>query len=263
MEKTMDERSILEFKAGTTSLTNEQGIDINKVDHLAGQLAVLGEAYRLMGTVSGSIAMGRLIWREEGKDDEHLDDQLAAMVGSARLIEGMRPIFADYGITVGQLLFTHFEIDTLSEGNMMRDGLEKSWRHKNVLILGNENDALSLIEIKRELHGEGNDGLSSHKAQHMGADKLLYLTDTAGLMDKDGNLIREVGSSHEAVAAARSHIEDNGKGELQGMFSKFDYSHEARQLGIHAMIANIMADYQVVLAGGDGTHFLPDDYRVQ
>lgn len=252
MEKMM-ERELLTWKVGRTSVTDESGIAEAKLDDIVDQLAALHADYDLQGVSSGSIALGRAEWAQAGRTD-FISDQSAAMLGSAPLVTAYKTSFARHGILAGQLLVTHHEIEDLEEQGMLKRSLEEH-RRLRIVSVGNENDALSTIEVKEEHYEGENDGLANHIADLMGAEILLLLTDCRGLLDSNGDLVREVGTSKTEVRKNRAHIEDNGKGERQGMFSKFDIGVRRARLGKRTIIGEAMADYFELIDGLDGTHF--------
>lgn len=189
-----------------------------------------------MIVTSGAIAAGR----------EHLGypelpatiatKQLLAAVGQNRLIQLWGQLFSIYGINIGQMLLTRADLEDRELFLNARDTLRALLDNRIVPVI-NENDAVATAEIKV---GD-NDNLSALAAILADADKLLLLTDQAGLFTADprsnpeAELIREVGDiTDELRLIAGGSVSGLGTG---GMSTKLQAADVACRAGIDVIIA--------------------------
>lgn len=194
------------------------------------------QGHRIVIVTSGAIAAGR----------EHLgypelpatiaSKQLLAAVGQSRLIQLWEQLFSIYGIHIGQMLLTRADLEDRERFLNARDTLRALLDHGIVPVI-NENDAVATAEIKV---GD-NDNLSALAAILADADKLLLLTDQAGLFtadprhDPDAELIREVTGIDAALRAlAGDSVSGLGTG---GMATKLQAADVAGRAGIEVVIA--------------------------
>lgn len=255
----MNGRQTLTVKLGTSVLTGgsrrlNRAHIVELVRQCAQQHAV---GHRIVIVTSGAIAAGR----------EHLDypdlpptiaaKQLLAAVGQSRLIQLWEQLFSLYGIHIGQVLLTRADMEDRERFLNARDTLHALLDNQIVPII-NENDAVATAEIKV---GD-NDNLSALASIMVGADKLLLLTDQAGLFtadprnNPDAQLIREVDSIDDALRGiAGESVSGLGTG---GMTTKLQAADVACRAGIDVIIAagsqhNVIGD---VIAGVSvGTRF--------
>lgn len=191
----MTEVKRIVIKVGSSSLTNENGlINLFKLESLVKQIADLhSKGYELVLVSSGAIAagMGKLNLDERPQEMPLL--QAAAAVGQVVLIHLYQKLFSEYGKTVAQVLLTKDGLEDTNRLNHARNA-SKSLLEKGVITIVNENDAVSVDEIK---FGD-NDTLSALVARVVDADLLILLSDIDGLYDSnpkeniEANLIGEV-----------------------------------------------------------------------
>ncbi|WP_291970196.1 glutamate 5-kinase [Candidatus Symbiopectobacterium sp.] len=228
----------LAVKLGTSVLTcgsrrlNRAHI-VELVRHCAQQHAA---GHRVAIVTSGAIAAGR----------EHLcypelpatiaTKQLLAAVGQSRLIQLWEQLFSIYGIHIGQMLLTRADLEDRERFLNARDTLRALLDNRIVPVI-NENDTVATAEIKV---GD-NDNLSALAAILADADKLLLLTDQAGLFTADprsnpeAELIREVeGITDELRLIAGGSVSGLGTG---GMSTKLQAADVACRAGIDVIIA--------------------------
>lgn len=175
----------LVVKVGSSSLTTDQGtIDVDRIDALVDVLA----RRRLDGTQivlvsSGAIAagLGPLGLKDRPKDLAL--QQAAASVGQGLLVARYTSSFARYGLRVGQVLLTAFDMMRRSHHRNAQRTLTKLLELGIVPIV-NENDTVATEEIR---FGD-NDTLAAMVANLVEADLLVILTDQAGLFDQDPRL---------------------------------------------------------------------------
>jgi glutamate 5-kinase len=127
--------------------------------------------------------------------------------------------------------------------------------HKTVIPIVNENDSVSVYELKV---GD-NDVLSSSLARLIGADLLVLLTSVRGLMGpnaaSDDDIITEVLDIETVLDFAR---DDKGELSVGGMTSKLQAVKEAVSAGVETVIASGLHPEQLgeIVAGqGIGTRF--------
>ncbi|MES2971541.1 MAG: hypothetical protein V4702_04415 [Patescibacteria group bacterium] len=158
----------------------------------------------------------------------------------------------------GQLLITHREIDDQYEGPSLLQALEENIAH-HVITIANENDALSIAELKKLAYGEDNDGLAKHLAITIGASALLLMTDKIGLLDGT-RFVREIGTSDADRSRAHNYVQAANSGNKKGGGrTKLAASIEAANAGIDAYWARADASLLDVLQGIEGTHFVAFD----
>lgn len=228
----------LVVKLGTSVLTGgSRRLNRAHIVELVRQCAQQHAAgHRIVIVTSGAIAAGR----------EHLgypelpatiaSKQLLAAVGQSRLIQLWEQLFSIYGLHVGQMLLTRADLEDRERFLNARDTLRALLDNRIVPVI-NENDAVATAEIKV---GD-NDNLSALAAILAGADKLLLLTDQAGLFtadprhDPQAELIREVTSIDDALRGiAGDSVSGLGTG---GMGTKLQAADVACRAGIDVVIA--------------------------
>ena len=142
-----------------------------------------------------------------------------------------------YNIKVGQILLNHDDFKFENRMKHLRNTLNMMAKH-NILPIINENDALSVEEIK---FGD-NDTLASYVAPLVNANLVVLLTDIDGLYDKDprknknAKLIKDVYKIDDKIKALATPPETNvGTG---GMVTKVMSAEYANSHGIDLMICN-------------------------
>ncbi|KAA9002441.1 glutamate 5-kinase [Affinibrenneria salicis] len=252
----------LVVKLGTSVLTGgSRRLNRAHIVELVRQCAQQHAAgHRIVIVTSGAIAAGR----------EHLDypelpatiasKQLLAAVGQSRLIQLWEQMFSIYGIHIGQMLLTRADLEDRERFLNARDTLHALLDSRIVPVI-NENDAVATAEIKV---GD-NDNLSALAAILAGADKLLLLTDQAGLYtadprsNPDAELIREVSSISDALrSVAGDSVSGLGTG---GMSTKLQAADVACRAGIDVVIAagsrpGVIADVVADVSVGTRFHAL-------
>ncbi|MES2971542.1 MAG: hypothetical protein V4702_04420 [Patescibacteria group bacterium] len=80
------ERETLVVKFGSSSVANQQGMDMERLGLYAAHLAEVSQQYNLVVVTSGSVAVGQAMWGESDRREHMLSDRSAAMMGSARAV---------------------------------------------------------------------------------------------------------------------------------------------------------------------------------
>ena len=174
MKKISDRKRIV-IKVGTSTLTHRTGmLNIRRVEQLVKTLAdIQNSGHEVILVSSGAIGlgMGKLGLRERPKDTP--GKQACAAVGQCELMYLYDNLFAEYSISVAQMLLTKY---VLLEDR--RKNVENAMER-----LINENDTVAIDELELEV-GE-NDSLAAIVADIAKADLLIIMSDIDGLYDKD------------------------------------------------------------------------------
>lgn len=254
----MDARSRLKeanrivVKVGTSTLTHATGrLNLGRIERLLRELADLKNAGKEIVLVSsGAIAagIGKLGLAEKPTDIPK--KQAIAAIGQGVLMHIYEKIFAEYGVTIGQVLLTKENAVRHHQYLHSRDAL-LALLSMGALPIINENDAVSVDEIKI---GD-NDNLSAMVASLIDADALILLTDIDGLYtanpstDPTATLIPEVAEiTPEVRAQAGGAGSSLGTG---GMATKLEAAQVAMNAGTSMVIASGSEDGNVrrILAG--------------
>lgn len=129
---------------------------------------------------SGAVALGLRaigLTRRSGRLE---DAQAAAAVGQIKLAQAYQDIFADYQLSIAQILLTLDDLEDRPKYLNARNTVETLCEHKIIPII-NENDTVATGEIR---FGD-NDRLAARVAQMVGADLLVLLSDIDGLYTSD------------------------------------------------------------------------------
>lgn len=253
--------SVLVVKIGSNTLTDEQGrIRDDVMSERVAALARLAEdGHKVLLVSSGAISsgLGRVPQRQDAMDTVSL--QATSAIGQGRLYHRYSELFAEHGITTGQILLTSSDIASRSQYLNARNTLLKLLDWGAVPII-NENDTTSTEEIR---YGD-NDFLAAQVAILAKADRLILLTDTEGLytsdpvLNPDAELVAEVRDWSEL-----DRIDAGGTGSAVGsggMKSKIVAAEMATTANIEVVIANGSRPGVIaaVMAGEKvGTRFLP------
>ena len=247
-------------KVGSSTLAGEVGgIDRAYVESLVGQICDLKDAgWQPVLVSSGAIAAGieRLGLATRPEDMPTL--QAAASVGQVALVETYATLFANRGVTVGQVLLTRHDTGHRESFLHARDTFER------LLALGivpvvNENDTVAVDEIR---FGD-NDSLAALVATMVQAELVVLLSDIEGLYDSDPRLSDEatllehvVELTDDLVAAAGMSGSDVGSG---GMATKIEAANMLMKAGIPMVICDGRRERVVVDAAAGlrvGTAFV-------
>ncbi|HVE66956.1 MAG TPA: glutamate 5-kinase [Solirubrobacteraceae bacterium] len=179
---------------------------------------------------SGAIARGMRVLDLPLRPRAMGELQAASAVGQGKLYRVYDELLRERGVTSAQVLLTFFDVSARTHYLNARQTLRKllDWR---VVPVINENDTTTTDEIS---FGD-NDFLAAQVAVLLGADRLVLLTDTAGLhtadprRDPEARLVDEV-TDFEAV------------GEL-------DVGHAGTPLGSGGMRSKVVAAEMATAAG--------------
>ncbi|MDR0531606.1 MAG: glutamate 5-kinase [Oscillospiraceae bacterium] len=229
-------------KVGTSTLTHGTGkTNLRIVGRLAAVLSDLHNSGREVVLVSsGALALGmnKLALRQRPR--EISQRQAAAAVGQGELMFLYDKYFGEFGITVGQLLLTCGDFTQKTRRQNLLNTFSKLLEMGAVPIV-NENDSVSTDELEG-LHIGDNDNLSALVARLIGADALIFFTDTDGLYtanpmdDERAMLVPVVPRVTEDILALGG--KSRGSRGTGGMITKLEAAKVATEAGIDAVIMN-------------------------
>ncbi|MGI9578280.1 MAG: glutamate 5-kinase [Microthrixaceae bacterium] len=226
-------------KVGTSSLTDDLGrIDSTAVDAVAAEVAAVRAAGHDVTLVSsGAIAAGLPALGFERRPVDTRTLQAVSAVGQAHLLAEWNRALGTHGLTAGQVLLAPLDFGHRAQYLQARSTLDRL-RQLGVVPVVNENDAIADDEIR---FGD-NDRIAALVAQLVGAELLVLLTDTPGLMDADPRLSAEASLVEEIVEIDRE-LERVGAGAgtdrgSGGMASKLAAAKMASWSGVRCLIAH-------------------------
>lgn len=181
--------------------------------------------------------------------------QACAAAGQARLMHLYESQFGHHGLKIAQLLVTHDDLENDKRSANFLSTLSTLLEHPQVVPIINENDSVSVYELKV---GD-NDILSSIIARLIQADMLILLTSVDGLLPPDAKSDKDIIPHVDDIEAVLGFARDE-KGELSvgGMGSKLRAVQASVLAGIETLIANGTHPEQLlelVEGGGIGTRF--------
>ncbi len=255
----MSERKRFVFKVGTSTLTYDTGkVNLRRLQSLVRTLADLhNSGCEIALVTSGAISVGAGKLGLSERPSTTPGRQAAACVGQCELMFMYDKFFGEYGCTVGQLLITKSDIENDERRTNLVNAFENLFLYGAIPII-NENDSVAVDEI---VYGD-NDSLSAQVARLILADKLIILTDTDGLFDKNPTehadaqllpVVKEI--TDEVLELAGGSGSNRGTG---GMVTKLAAAKDATEQGIDTYIlngANPEDIYRLVDGHQIGTHF--------
>ena len=243
----------LVIKVGSSLVTNQgEGLDAGAISRWAAQVAGLrAMGYQVVLVSSGAIAEGmqRLGWKKRPRAIHEL--QAAAAVGQMGLVQVYETCFREHGMGTAQILLTHADLSDRARYLNARSTL-LTLLDLNIIPIINENDTVVTDEIRL---GD-NDTLGALVTNLIDADKLIILTDQAGLFTADPRKTPDAILLSEAPAGDPRLEELAGGAGSQfgkgGMLTKVAAAKRAARSGAHTIIASgHEADVLLRLAGGE------------
>ena len=258
---TIKKQQTVVVKLGTSVLTSgSKQLDRAQIVELIRQCAILHQdGHKIIIVTSGAIAAGREYLNYPTLPNTVASKQLLASVGQSKLIQLWEQLFSIYKIYIGQMLLTRADLEDRERFLNAQDVL-KAMLDNHIIPVINENDAVATAEIKV---GD-NDNLSALAAILAQADKLILLTDIAGLYtadprsNKNAKLIHEIDHIDDKLRSiAGDSVSGLGTG---GMGTKVQAAEVAGSAGIEVIIAagnkpNVIID--TVNNQSVGTRFIP------
>ncbi len=257
------------MKIGSSVLSNpDGGLNPASLERLAFQLIQLHQkGHEVILVSSGAIAsgVGRLGWKE--KPSELRSKQAAAAIGQLALMKAYEDVFSKAGILPAQVLLTREDLINRQRYLNIRNTLLRLLELKAIPII-NENDCVSTEEIQ---FGD-NDTLSAIVATKVEADKLVILSDVAGLyrVDEKGALTKDVVPVVEKITPELEKSVSKTKSSkltVGGMAAKLSAAKMATAAGVEVWIASgHEADsLEKILSGAlnAGTRFPPRVKKIE
>jgi glutamate 5-kinase len=244
------------IKAGTGVLTRSADgtLDRAALVRLVSAIAGLMDGgHRCLFVSSGAVGSGVSAFGLDEYPKDTATRQACAAVGQARLMQTYSSLFANFEITVAQVLLTAADLGTPERAACVSTTLERLLAEPRVLPVINENDSVAVEELK---FGD-NDMLSVRVARLAGARRVILLTSVDGLMDPStGRVLDEVAD----IDAVFSHVrDDRGRFSMGGMASKLAAVKFAVEAGIETHIAHGRHPERLaeILAGRGGSTRFP------
>ncbi len=259
---------IVVAKIGTSSVTDAEGlVDHDAVGKFCRDVVQLrGAGHRVVVVTSGAVTAGVAALRPTGgRPQDPLTLQALSAIGQHRLMRVYDDHFAAAGLLSAQVLLAPLDFGERRQYLHARETLARLLE-LGVVPVVNENDAVADDEIR---FGD-NDRLAALVANLLGADLLVLLTDTAGLLSADPRLDAHA-SLVEQVQAADAELEavaggPGSPGGSGGMASKLAAARMAAWSGVRAVIAaarrpDVLVD-AVAGRAGVGTVVVPAPRRL-
>jgi glutamate 5-kinase len=246
-------KPVLVLKFGTASITKPSGEPNEPVMvDIARQVAALHDRYRIVLVSSGAVGAGKALIRDYRGDITQR--KAAAAVGNLMLLNQYSRFFSIYGISIAQSLCERHHFANRDQFLQLKQTYEELWAN-NIIPIANENDVVS----NRELKFSDNDELATLIAVGFGAEALMLCTSVGGLLDTNGEIIRQVTAFDERVfGVVRTDKSSLGLG---GMASKLTFAKLATRMGIRVVIFGLNEHDNLgrALRGETGTEFVPAD----
>ncbi len=253
MSESTNRKSRVVIKLGTGVLTHPEGhtLDLEQFRRLAAEFAALvADGYSCIVVSSGAVTAGVSALGLTERPTDLPGKQACAAVGQPHLVRTWDTCLQNHQIKAAQLLLTHSDIDSRLRRSNAQNTLHRLLAHPGVLPIINENDSVAT----QELTFGDNDQLSAEVAILAGADHLVILTASDGVLDR-GERVPVIDDIESAFALVTA---EKGPNSVGGMGAKLTAVRLAVIAGIPTTIAhgrepNRIAD---TLSGKNvGTHF--------
>jgi glutamate 5-kinase len=223
------------IKAGTGVLTKagDGTLDRAALVHLVAAIAgLIQSGHRCLFVSSGAVGSGLAAFGLTEYPQDTATRQACAAVGQASLMQTYSSLFANFEVTIAQVLLTAADLGTPERAGYVSDTLNRLLAEPQILPIINENDSVAVEELK---FGD-NDMLSVRVAKLAGATRIILLTSVDGLLDPATNeLIPEVTDIDGVFHHVRG---DKGRFSMGGMASKLAAIKFALDAGIETHIAH-------------------------
>lgn len=259
----LDRKPRVVIKLGSSTLTRDtKTIDLAWLDQLAEAFAQLKTNYDIVIVCSGAATVGKqhvqLTPLEKSKYTEMARRQLYAAVGQPYLIHSLIEAFNKVNITIGQALLTR---NTFSELNRYYNttGVLNHMLDENIIPIINGNDVITTLELS----AGGNDGLAAIVAIALDADRLVLMTNTDGVYDKNpfsDPTAMKFSTVKEPDVLLRMINTQTSQTGIGGMHAKVEAARLAWYAGIQTVVANglNLETYQYIMdETPPGTLFIP------
>ena len=239
-------------KLGSALLTDD-GCGLRQ-EAIAGWVAQVAQlqrrGLRFIIVSSGAIAEGRARLGWNLRRVSLHEQQAAAAVGQMGLIQAYESAFQEYGIHTAQILLTHDDVADRRRYLNARSAL-RTLLELGVVPIINENDSVATEEIR---FGD-NDSLAGLVANLAEAERLVILTDRAGLYDRDPREHPDARLIGTGQAGDPSLLDCAGPGGALGrggMLTKLKAAETAAKSGTETVICSgLEAGVLLKIAAGE------------
>lgn len=152
----------------------------------------------------------------------------AASVGNPLLVGLYSSFFAPNNIYIAQSLCERQHFANRDKFLQLKETFEELW-YNDIIPIVNENDVVS----DRELKFSDNDELATLLAVGFGAESLMFCTSVGGLLDEQGQVLRNVSNVNEVFKFVKTDKSFLGLG---GMASKLTFAKLAARMAIRVVI---------------------------
>ncbi len=223
------------IKLGTKILLDgEDNLSLEYLRNITKQIGALKkEGHDIVLVSSGAVGAGRALLQ---KSNSPINTQILSSIGQAELIHHYNKCMKEMGLYAAQMLLTREDFKTRHHYLNIKNSFENSFQHGHIIPIVNENDPVTILES----NFTDNDELASLIAIQIKADKLIILTSTEGIYDRDPE---EQGASLLSLITPDMHQDLNieegqnnvGRG---GVKTKLKAALKASQFGIETHIAS-------------------------
>lgn len=229
----------LVVKVGSSSIAYQNGKpNLSRLDSLARELSDLhNRGVEVILVTSGAIGVGLNRLGFSRRPNNIPEKQAAAAVGQGLLMHIYEKLFAEYGVTVGQVLLTREDFSDRRRFLNARNTLY-ALMGLGVIPIINENDTVAVDEIRL---GD-NDNLAALVGGLVDAEILILLSDVDGLYSGDPRSVSDAGLIPEVVEIT-GELEKNAGGAgsglgTGGMSTKIQAAKIAMHSGFVMVLAN-------------------------
>lgn len=229
------------IKIGTQAILAEGKLREKELSGLSAQVAALMQAGHHVALVSsGAVGSGRVVAKELLKrtyGSEIGEKQVLAALGQPELMQTWARLFRPHGIAPAQLLLTKQDFQTRQHYLNIARLLREISGQKNIIPIINENDSVAI----EELMFTDNDELSGLIAAQINAEKLIIMTNVAGIYDghpdaPGAKLIPIIDPQQDNWPEVSAEKSAAGRG---GMQSKLGTARRMSTLGITTYIVSM------------------------
>jgi glutamate 5-kinase len=257
-------------KIGTQTLTKSNGtLNLPLMRDLISQIVNLKkQGHRVILVSSGAVGTGRaLMAKKTSKDplrkiaDPVNQKQILAAIGQAHLIQTYQKMLDKYDIMAAQVLLTKQDFVTRHHYHNIMHLFESLRTQPHILPIVNENDCVAI----QELMFTDNDELAGLLAGQLAADRLIILTNVAGVYDRvpseeGAQLIKVIDPHGKKGAPFPSVSTEKSMAGRGGMLSKVSTAHRMSTMGITThIVGGFEPDVMTRVCKGQmiGTTILP------
>lgn len=232
----------LVIKIGTAALSAEDGApDPRILGALVAELVELKQAgHYVVLVTSGAVGTGRAMAKKDkllNHNDPVTERQILASLGQARLMTLYQDILAKHGMLASQILLTKQDFNSRTHHKHMLHLFEALREQPRILPIVNENDCVTVDELMFT----DNDELAGLLAAMIGAERLVILSNIAGVYDRPpdqpgATIIPSIDWSDKKNLP--SDVRGSSRGGRGGMASKMNMAQKMSALGIRTHIAS-------------------------